>query len=209
MIVRSEEMICYGRKEQYVMKEIRYSKEIADAVRNFLEEDGWNFHFNEKNGIFQFDLSIGGKIKRISYLIRVREDDYLVYALSPVGADADSHEELIRMTEFICHVNYGLCNGNFELNMNNGEIRYKTYVNCGDMIPEETVVRESIYCCAIMFDQYASGIMRVIFENASAREAVEECEKTDELFRYLLKGKEEDNEKIKESIPEVISALLQ
>lgn len=191
------------------MKDIRYSKEIANAVRTFLEEDGWHFYFHEEAGIFQFDLSMGEKIKRISYLLRVREDDYLVYAYSPVGADSDNREEMIRMTEFICRVNYGLCDGNFELNMNNGEIRYKTYVNCeGGIVPGEPIIRESIYCCAVMFNRYASGILSIVFGDASAEDATDECEiSLDEVFRCLLRKKNEQN--AAESVPETISALLQ
>lgn len=194
------------------MEEKRYSAEIADVIRTFLEEDGWNFYFNEETGIFRFDLSTGGRIKRISYLIHVNRSSYIVYAISPVGAAPDDNEKMARMAEFICRANYGLRNGSFELDMDDGEIRYKTYVNCrGDMIPEEEVVRESIYCCAIMFDRYDAGITGVIFENASAKEAVEECEKpAEELLRCLLGEKaEESEEETEESIPEVISALLQ
>ena len=33
------------------MKNYRYSKELADMVKNFLEEEGWHYSFDENRGI--------------------------------------------------------------------------------------------------------------------------------------------------------------
>lgn len=149
----------------------------------------WHFSFDEKANVFKFGLCIKRKIKKINYLIRVHSDDYTVYAFSPIGADADDRDMMLKMAEFVCRANYGLRSGNFELDMRDGEIRYKTYVDCdGDMTPSNAVVRGIIYCCASMFDRYAFGILDIIFGDATAKDAVEKCEKSpeDEL-RDLLR----------------------
>lgn len=64
-----------------------YSVNIANKIKEFLTEDNWHYSFNEDNGTFRFGLSLRGKIKKVNYVVKVKEDSYIVYAISPVGAD--------------------------------------------------------------------------------------------------------------------------
>lgn len=158
------------------MNERTYSKNIADAIHNVLTEDNWRFSFDEKQGLFKFNLTVKGKIKKISYGIGVQENEYLVYGISPLGADNSDDKMMASMAEFICRANYGLNNGNFELDMRDGEIRYKIYVDCRNITPSPEIVKRSIQYPAAMFERYGEGIVDIIFGNRTAKEAVEECE---------------------------------
>lgn len=175
----------------------KYSVEIVNAIKSFLEDDDWHFSFDEEEGVFKFALSIKSRIKKLHYLIRIHDEDYTVYAFSPIGADEDDHEMMMKMAEFICRANYGLRNGNFELDVRDGEIRYKIYVDCEDgAIPTEAIIRQSIYCPAAMFDRYGSGITEIIFGNATAREAITKCESAElqELFEEVAPECDEDTQ---------------
>lgn len=155
----------------------KYSAEIANTIKNFLKNDGWHFSFDEDEGIFKFGLSINSRIKHLTYLIRVRDDNYTVYSFPPVGVDKGDHEMMVKMAEFVCRVNYGLRSGNFELDVRNGKIRCKVYVDCGGgVIPTKEMIEESIYCPIYIFDQYGSGIMEILSGNATAEEAITKCE---------------------------------
>lgn len=33
-----------------------YSREIAEAIRNFLDGDDWHYSFDEETGLFRFNL---------------------------------------------------------------------------------------------------------------------------------------------------------
>ena len=169
------------------MKERMYSETIAQAINNYLTEDEWHFSFDEKRGLFKFGLSLKGKIKKINYIVDVKDDEYVVYAVSPLGADEDDKEMVASMAEFVCRANYGLVNGNFELDMRDGEIRFKCFVDCEGITPTSEMVRNSIHCPAAMFKRYGAGIVDIIFGKSSAQEAVEKCEKTNEdELRHLL-----------------------
>lgn len=177
------------------MKETMYSHNIAQAINSYLSDDEWHFSFDEKRGLFKFGLSLKGKIKKINYIIDVKDDEYVVYAISPIGADEDDREMMASMAEFVCRANYGLVNGNFELDMRDGEIRFKCFVDCEGITPTSEMVRNSIHCPASMFKRYGAGIVDIIFGKASAQDAVEQCEKTteDEL-RHLLAELEDGEE---------------
>lgn len=162
------------------MKERNYSMNIANAVCDFLNEDDWHFSFDQERGIFKFGLQLKGKLKKISYIVDIKDDEYLVYAISPLGADEDDSKMMANMAEFICRANYGLKMGNFELDFDDGEVRFKAHVLCKGITPTVEMIKRSIYCPASMFKRYGSGIVDIIFGVASGKEAVDKCEKRDE-----------------------------
>ncbi len=133
------------------MKEKNYSMNIANAVCDFLNEDDWHFSFDERRGIFKFRLRLKGKLKKVNYIVDIKDDEYLVYAISPLGADEDD-----------------------------GEVRFKVHVLCEGVTPTAEMVKRSIYCPAMMFDRYGSGIVDIIFNGTSGKTAVEKCEKHSE-----------------------------
>lgn len=157
------------------MSERVYSQELVDAIGSFLTNDEWRFDC--ENGIFRFNLGVSNKIKSIKYTVFVNENDYTVYANFPLGVEKDNKISMLTMAEFICRANSGLKNGNFELDMNDGEICYKSHVNCTDMMLSEAVIRSSIYVPGLMVKRYSDGILAILFGNANAKDAVEECER--------------------------------
>ena len=176
-----------------------YSLEIANAINSYLKQDDWHFSFDEENGLFRFGLSLSSKIKKINYIVDVKEDEYIVYAIAPIGADEEDKKMMATMAEFVCRANYGLKNGNFELDMRDGEVRFKCFVDCESITPSKDMVQNSIHCPAIMFKRYGSGIVDIIFGNATATEAVNRCEKAAEiemrsLLSELMEGEGEPSE---------------
>lgn len=162
------------------MKERSYSMNIVNAVNDFLKEDDWHFSFDETRGIFRFGLGLKGKLKKLHYIVDIKEDEYLVYAISPLGADEEDAKMMANMAEFICRANYGLKMGNFELDFDDGEVRFKVHVLCKGVTPTAEMIKRSIYCPATMFDHYGSGIVDIIFNDTSGKAAVEKCEKHSE-----------------------------
>ena len=169
------------------MKKFNYSNEIVNVVKQFLTDDDWHYSFDEECGIFDFGLNVRSKIQKIKYLIDVKEDEIVVYGICPIGADHDDEKMMAQMAEFICRANFGLKNGCFELDFRDGEIRYKSFIDCDEVLPSTEVVKNSIYCAAAMYKRYAAGITSIIFAGSSAKEAIAMCEKSsDEELRSML-----------------------
>ena len=175
-------LICAGNafaeevSESSDIPVMSYSQDIASAVRNFLIDDDWKFDFNDGRGIFMFGVNIGGKMKNVDCRLIIRDDSYTSYAISPINADADDADVMKNIAEFVCRANYGIRNGNFELDMRDGELRYKVHVDCSGGVPARSVIRNSIYVPAVAFEHYAPGMLDVIFKGASAAEAIKQCE---------------------------------
>lgn len=162
--------------ERRIIMAMNYNPEIADAIRNFLDEADWHYSFDEENGIFRFGIRLPGKMKHVQYAVVIYERDYNVYAISPLAADLDDPEQMRQMAEFICRANYGLRDGNFEMDFNDGELRYKCYMNCNGAFPTKNMVSASVYRPFTMFKSYNKGILQILFAGMSAADAIELCE---------------------------------
>lgn len=193
------------------MSKMKYSEELANFVKEFLVEDDWHFSFDESIGVFEFGLRIDSKIHKIEYAVDVKEDEIIVYGLCPIIADSGDADMMARMAEFLCRVNYGLKNGCFELNFQNGEgdIRFRSYIDCEDSMPSNKVFRNSIYCTAAMFLRYATGIVDIVFSDCTAEEALAKCRKTqrEELRSEIMKMAGEDTGIL--NIDEVIDSMVE
>lgn len=159
------------------MRKNDYSNELVNVVKQFLEEGKWRYSFNKNTGVFQFSLKIRGKIQKINYVIEVQKKEILVYGISPIGADQEDFAMMYQMAEFICYVNYGLKNGCFEFDFRDGEIRFRSFIDCDEVIPSMEVIKNSVYCTAAMYENYAPGITEIIFVGCSAKEAIAKCKK--------------------------------
>jgi hypothetical protein len=183
-------------KGENSMRKFEYSNELANLVKKFLVEDDWHFSFDENTGMFDFRLRIKSKIQKISYVIDVHKDEIIVYGTCPLGAERSDADMMAQMAEFLCRANYGLKNGCFELDFRDGEIRFKSFIDCEDSTPSTKVIKNSICCTAAMYKRYAPGIVDIIFSGCTAKEAIAKCEKSpeDEIRSMITSAVGEDME---------------
>ncbi len=156
------------------MKE--YSFEIAGAIKAFLDEDDWHYDFDEEKGKFRFNLTIKEQPKKVEYTILVHEDSFYVDCKSQLHADSEDAEVMAKLAEFFTRANYGLRDGNFQMDFNDGEMGYKVYRPCDDGAPVKETIKSSIYVAAAMWKRYGPGMMSVSFSGADPKDAVDKCE---------------------------------
>lgn len=89
---------------------------------------------------------------------------------------------MAEMAEFITRVNYGMKNGNFEMDYRDGEIRYKVYVDCEESLPDDVVIKNGIFVISSVFRRYANGITGIIFGGMSGKKPAK-CAKTKTYFK--------------------------
>ena len=151
-----------------------YSEIIAGEIKKYLTEEDWRFSFDKQLGWFDFRLDIRGRLKKVDFIVKTKSDFYVVYAFCPLRVDT---EKLDTMAEFVCRANFGIFDGNFELDFEDGELRYKCFVDCRGITPLKDKIERSLFIPALMFDKFGAGIIEILFGNATAVEALEKCEK--------------------------------
>jgi hypothetical protein len=147
--------------------------ELLDTALEFFQEDQWPY--TEVEGRPYIRTGFKGENGQFNCVAHLQEEEglFLFYSLSPVNVPEDKR---LLVAEFLTRANYGLYIGNFELDFDDGEVRYKTSIDIeGDRLTSQ-LVGNMVYTSVLMMDRYLPGIMRVIYGNASPSEALAEIE---------------------------------
>ena len=149
-----------------------YNGAIADTLREIFSASGILATFEDKNGVgvFTIRMKLRCRMQSAQMVVLVREDSYSTVTTLPLCADEDHR---LAMAEFLTRVNWGMRSGNFELNMLDGEIRYKTYVHVGAQAPDMAAARLATMLPFVMIDRFGDGIIDVLFGFKTPREAFE------------------------------------
>lgn len=169
-----------------------YSKEVFNAIRRFLDKKHLYYHASEILGLIQLNLPTDSMIRRVDLRINVKNDYYIVRALSSVSADPKDAKSMARLAEYLTRVNYRLRNGNFEMDYRDGELAFKCYVDCHGGVPVEEAIDDSIFCPPAMFHQYGNGILQVM--GVDPAQALEDCEARLKEEKEEAEDAEEDSE---------------
>jgi hypothetical protein len=143
-----------------------YAPKLAQAVDGYLHSQNWKYDFDKENGIFKFGMNLGNKMKSCDVRILIGDDSVSIYTISPIAADPQDREGLELVNEYITRANYNLRIGNFELDHRDGELRYKSTMFCGDMIPTLAVLEHIVDIGFLMWKRYGDGLLAVLFGNA-------------------------------------------
>ncbi len=153
---------------------------VFDSVVAFLQEDDWRYE--EIPGELAIRFSFSGKNARYECFGQANEDHeiFVFYSIVPIRV-AEAQRQTV--AELLARINYGLNIGNFELDMNDGEIRYKTSIDVeggeltGRMV--ETLIAVNISTT----DRYFAAFTDVLYAGVAPLEAVGRVERPDPSTR--------------------------
>lgn len=147
-----------------------------EVVRAYYDSQNWTYDFEEEKGIFTMRMSMKD-MDSCRVLTHCKENsDILTLAFLPIKI---SEAKRMEVAEYITRANYGMNIGNFEMDMSDGEVRYKVSSAWGDIEPTVPVMERLVDMSFVMLDKYASGILAVIYGGKSPEDAVAEVEKED------------------------------
>lgn len=149
-----------------------YSSSIADTISALLAATGIQSSFEERagHGVFTIRMKLRCRLQSAQMLVLVREDSFSTITTLPLSADIDHR---LAVAEYLTRVNFNMRNGNFELNMNDGEIRFKTYMHVGTGTADPAGARLAIMLPFLMIDRFGDGLIDVLFGLRTPREAFE------------------------------------
>lgn len=144
-----------------------------ERVVRFLENDKWPIKKgDDKTYLF---CNFRGENGRWLFSASFHESDITTfYSEADVTVPADKMEPVM---EFITRANDGLFLGNFELDMDDRLVKFKTSL-AYDSIEELTqgLIGRAVYINVNTMDQYLPGIMSVIYGNVTPKEAIAKAE---------------------------------
>ncbi|MFB2877367.1 YbjN domain-containing protein [Floridanema aerugineum] len=149
------------------------SRQIFEEIVNFFTKDDWAF-FKIK-GEPTLRLAFQGKNGKWTCYAKAREQQqqFVFYSICPDNAPENKR---LAVAEFLTRANSGMIIGNFEMDFEYGEIRYKTSIDVeGDRL-SFALIKRLVYANVTMMDEYLPGIMSIIYGEAEAGEAIAKIE---------------------------------
>jgi hypothetical protein len=146
---------------------------LFDLVVDFLREDGWSPEAVPGEKVVRIHArGESGEWPAFSGT-REAEQQVIIYSACPISAPQARRAETM---EYITRANYGLAIGNFELDLDDGEIRYKTSIDLkGDRL-SAALLRQLVWDNIAVTDKYLPGLRRVIESGESAVAALAKVE---------------------------------
>lgn len=152
-----------------VEQDILPRQSIFEEMVKFFTSDDWSFV--KLKGEPTLRLVFQGKNGKWDCYARARveEQQFVFYSIGAVKVPKPKRRSV---GEFITRANYGMIIGNFELNFDNGEIRYKTSIDVkGNVLTSETF-KQLVYTNVLTMDHYLPGIISVISGEMSPEDAI-------------------------------------
>jgi len=142
---------------------------LFNIVVEFFEEDEWDFQWVENSSFLMLDFSGKNGTWRCYAQAREAQHQVVFYSVLPVRAPEDKRQ---RLAEFITRANYGMVVGNFEMDFEDGEIRYKTSLDVEGAELLHPLLRQVVYANIVITDRYLPGIMRVLYSDDSPQDVL-------------------------------------
>lgn len=154
--------------------EAKKQKSILENVISFLTTNNWSFSQHKTEPI----LKIGYQGENGEWICtaKTREEhrQFLFYSYFPVNVPENKRQAV---AEFLTRANFGLIVGNFEMDFNDGELRYKTYgIDAQGSSLDTDLIGQLIFANVMIMDQYLPGIMSVIYAHVSPEIALMQVE---------------------------------
>ena len=149
------------------------AKSIFAAVKRYLDKLNVKYISDPIPGghsVYCPALSIPGRLKFVSQTIETKDTHLVTYAHCLIYTPSERIDE---MAKFVALANYNMLLGNFDLDVDTGEVHYRHFADCGgfEELSEEMLCRN----CPIpyvMFLQYGDAIADVATGRSDAETAL-------------------------------------
>lgn len=144
--------------------------EMIDIAAAALGELGWEYKRVEEFPVLSVAVEAPNGIVDLYVHAHADTQRLLVY-LRPQGLMIENRQ-LSAMADFLTRANYGLPLGNFELDMNDGELNFKNSIDVSGGALTAAMVKTLMLFGIESMNRYLPG-MRAILQGAQAQQAIE------------------------------------
>lgn len=150
---------------------------LREAVLGWFDEDGWSLTASDDGHTWV--ATVEGEHGRWMTIVQVYDDRgvFAFYSMLPVSP---SGPRIADVVEYLTRANSGLVTGNFEVDVDSGEVRYKTAIDVSD-VPEaaladgavvRALVADLAYTNVATADRYLPGLLQVVAGSATPSDAI-------------------------------------
>ena len=145
---------------------------LLRSAKEYLENDGWTYELLESHSTIAFGFEGDNGKWHCMIQTREKENQLIFYSSLENGIPQSMIEKIMR---FITIVNYRLVVGNFEMDISDGELNYKTALDLDGIEPPESLIRNIIQTNLATFDRHLVGIQEIL-DGSSVDSALDKIE---------------------------------
>ena len=142
---------------------------LFDQMRRFMEDHQWMVEQPEGKPLLVMPVS--GEHGRWLLFVHVHEDpaEIVLYSQCPAVVPAAARPAL---AEFVARANWGLRIGNFDFDLEAGEVFFRTSLDTTGTALNLTLVENLVSANLATMDDYLPGLLAAIYGGRSPREAL-------------------------------------
>ena len=147
------------------------SSTVADAVHAFFATEDWP---TVDAGDDVIETAFEGTSTVWPLRVHVFEEDVRAVFVSAFPALVPE-EHRSAVAELCNRANFGLAIGNFELDVDGGEVRFRTSIDAEGTTPTPELVRNAVVANVLTMDRYVPAILAVL-DGTDPADAIEDVE---------------------------------
>lgn len=144
---------------------------LLKVAQNYFAEQGWPVTKHAELPVLRFEYQ-GDNGEWVCFT-RIKETSDQVIFLS-VLEEKVPEDKRVKLAEFLTRANFGLNIGNFEMDFEDGEIRYKTSLDVSQGRLTTGLFDPLVKASLVAMDDYLPGIRAVLAGTATPKQAVED-----------------------------------
>ena len=146
-----------------------YNASIMQKLTEYLKAQDWAFTYDTISGMISVEAELSCKFAAALVVYQVTDEGFLCYT---TVVDSVPAEMRAVAGEYLHRANYGLPNGNFEFDYDDGSVHFKTYFDCPNGQPTEKQMADSMAIGLTVFDHYGDGLYELINSSSIARQLI-------------------------------------
>lgn len=142
---------------------------LLEAVAEFLDQRGWPYDQDPEHDTLHFPFQ--GDDERWQCFAHAWEDQHrlAVYSVCPFNLPQERRQAA---AELVARVNYGLVIGNVELDLDDGQVRYKTSIDVEGAHLEAPLVQQLIFANLHGMNAYLPAFTAIVDAHTSVKDAL-------------------------------------
>lgn len=145
---------------------------MVNTISSAIENMGYDYQVlvdSPVTTVFKIALALQNTKADCIIDIRIPNQIVAVFVICPVNIPESGRK---RLAEFLTMANYGLILGSFEMDMDDGELRYKSSFLYNNKEESEEEFSQHLFNALYMMDRFFPGIMAVLFAGLEPKVAI-------------------------------------
>lgn len=154
-------------------------KFIINELKNYFDSNDWTCEYDAEKHLFTGEISLEGPLSNVTFIVFAGDDHAVCYHILPFSA---SLKERPQQAEFLTRVNCNLLRGYFEMDFEDGEIRYKHRISLADIKADIEEISYMLFLGCSMIEQYSPGIIAISFGKTPEEAYLDCCADPDDEY---------------------------